>query len=81
MLDQREITLVQRIFLCFVPVVQRHLFAIVNQAGVLEAELAFQARLISDVSTEGRSQRAHDVRRELHEERHEEEPFAANAAG
>jgi hypothetical protein len=61
--------------------VQCHLFAIVNQPGVLEAELAFQARLVSDISAEGRSKRAHDVRRELHEERHEEEPFAANAAG
>lgn len=62
-------------------VVQRHLFAVVDQPRVLEAELAFQTCLISDVSAEWWSECAHDVRRELHEERHEEETFATDTAG
>lgn len=68
MLYQREIALVQCVLLRFVPMVQRYLFAVVDQPRVLEAELALQTRLISNILSERRSERAHDVRRELYKE-------------
>lgn len=79
-LDQGEISLVQRIFFCLVPVIQRDLFTVVYQPRVLEAELALEARLISDIFAERWGQCTHNISRELHEKRHEEQSFAAYAA-
>ncbi|KAJ6441863.1 Hsp70 family chaperone [Purpureocillium lavendulum] len=80
-LDESEIALVKGIFLSLVASVERHLLAVVDQARVLESELALEARFIGDIFAERRSQDAQDVCRELDEQRHEDDALSANALG
>ena len=39
--DEGEVAFVQGVFLCFVPIVERNFFAVIDEARMLEAEFAF----------------------------------------
>lgn len=73
MLDQREIALIQVVFLRLVAAIQRNFLTVVNQSRVLEPELSLQPRLISDVFPERRRQHAHHIGRQLNQKTHQEE--------
>ena len=80
-LDERKVALVERVLFGRVAVVERHLLGVVDEARVLEAELALEARLVGDVLAKGRRENAHHVGGELDEERHEDDALAADALG
>lgn len=74
--DQGEVALVQRVLFRFMPVVQGNFFAVVDEARVLEAELAFQSCFFGHIFSEWRRQSAHDVGGELDEQTHGEQSFS-----
>lgn len=80
MLNEREVALVKAVLLGLVARVQRNLLAEVDDARVQKPELALQPRLVRHVLAERRRQCAHHVCGELHDQAHEEEAFAADAA-
>jgi hypothetical protein len=80
MLDQCEVSLVQRIFLSLVSTIQGYFLAIVNEPRVLEPKFALQPCLVCDIFAEWWCQSAHNVRGDLDEERHEEETFTSNTS-
>jgi hypothetical protein len=81
MLDECEVALVQRVFLCLVTVIKSHLFTVVYQPRMLKSEFALQSRFIGDVLAKWRCKSSHDRRRYLNNQTHEEETFATNAPG
>ena len=76
--DQGEIALIQCVLFGFVPVVEGDFFAVVDEARVLEAELAFQSCLFGHILPKRRRQGAHDVGRELDEQTHGEQSLSTD---
>lgn len=73
--DQGEIALVQRVLFRFLSVVQGDFFTVVDEARVLEAELAFQSCFFGHIFSKRGCQGAHDVGGELDEQAHGEQSF------
>ncbi len=70
MLDECEISLIQRIFLRFMAIVQCNFFAVINQPRVLKPKFALQSSFLCHILSKRRCQCPHNICRKLNKQAH-----------